>query len=128
MTLLDPRQLPPSGAGYTVKVTINWQSVQLDLGGDVDVLAAAGLTMTLDSIDRMPAMTVHVNMADVTFLDATGVRPLVEAARRRRDFDWPPLLIASPSRPVVRLLRATGLGPGPQLDIDRWDKLGNRQG
>jgi hypothetical protein len=38
------------------------------------------------------------------------------------------LLITSPSMTVVRLLRATGLGPGPQLDIDGWDKLGNRQG
>ena len=74
----------------------------------------------LDGLDRMPGMTLHVDLSDVSFLDTSGVLPVVDAARRRRDYDWPPLLIANPSRAARRLLAAAGLGPGPVMDIDSW--------
>ena len=85
--------------------------------------AAPVLTRTLEGIDLMPPMTLHVAMADVTFLDTSGVRPLVEASRRRRDHDWPPLLIVGISRPAKRLLTLSGLGEGPHLDVAGWDQL-----
>jgi anti-sigma B factor antagonist len=120
MTLISPRPQPESAA-YTIAVTVDWQSIRLDLAGDIDLAAARELTQTLERIDRMPAMALQVDMARVSFLDSTGVRPLVEAARRRRDHEQPQLLINSASLAVLRLLRAAGLGSGPALDVDGWD-------
>jgi hypothetical protein len=57
MTLISPRRQPDDGAAR-MTVTVGWQSVQLQLNGDID-------------------------MSAVTFLDSTGVRPLVDAGRRR---------------------------------------------
>ena len=76
--------------------------------------AAPVLTRTLEGIDLMPPMTMllHVAMADVTFLDTSGVRPLVEASRRRRRPRWPPLLIVGISRPAKRLLTLSGSAKG----------------
>jgi anti-anti-sigma factor len=87
MTLISPRRQPDDGAAR-MTVTVGWQSVQLALTGDIDLAAASGLKRTLERIDRMPDMTLHVDMATVTFLDSTGVRPLVDAARHRRDHHY----------------------------------------
>jgi anti-sigma B factor antagonist len=122
MTLLSPRSRL-GNATYTMAVTVDWHSVRLHLTGDIDLAAASELTRTLESIDRMPAMRLHVDMARVTFMDSSGVRPLVDAARRRRDYDWPALLIDGISRPAKRLLTLAGLGEGPHLDVAGWDRL-----
>jgi anti-anti-sigma factor len=112
-----------AAAGYTITVTLGWRAARLRLSGDIDLAAASELARTLDSIEGMPAMTLHVDMADVTFLDSSGVRPLVEAGARRREDDGPPLLIDGISRPAQRLLVTAGLGEGPLLDLDGWKRL-----
>lgn len=122
MTMLIPSQDGASDAFYRLTVTLRWRAVHLRLAGELDVAAAPGLTGTLEDLDRMPPMTLHVDLAQVTFLDTIGVRPLVDAARRRRDHDRPPLLIDGISRPAKRLLKLAGLGEGPHLDIDGWDR------
>jgi anti-anti-sigma factor len=121
MTLLIPSPGAASNAFFTATVTLRWQAIHLHLGGELDMATAPDLTLTLEDLDRMPTMTLHIDMANVTFLDTAGVVPLVEAARRRRDHDWPPLLIEAISRPAKRLLTMVGLGNGPQLDVDGWD-------
>src|ERR1700712_1824771 len=110
MTLPIPPPGDVSNAFFTATVTSRRQAVELRLRGEIDVAAAPELTRTLEGLDGMSAMPLHVAMADVTFLDTAGVWPLVEAARRRRDYDWPPLLIGSISRPAKRLLTVSGLG------------------
>ena len=122
MTVPTPRQLP-SPAAYAISVTIGWHTVQLRLHGDIDLVAAQELSTTLARLDRMPPATLDVDMSDVTFLDSSGVRPLVDTARHRRATSAPPLSIVSPSTAARRLLHAAGLGIGPQLNIDAWDRL-----
>ncbi len=123
MTLLIPSPGGASDAFFTAMVTLRWRAIYLYLSGELDMAIAPELTLTLDDLDRMPAMTLHIDMAHMSFLDTTGVGPLVEAARRRRDHDWPPLLIEGTSRPAKRLLTLAGLGSGPQSDFVEWDRL-----
>ncbi len=120
MTPVSPRP-QQSDAAYTI--TVGLHTAQLQLNGDIDLTAVAQLTRVLHALEQMPAMMLQVDMSDVTFLDSSGVRPLVEAARRRRGCHEPPLLISQPSRPAQRLLEATCLGVGPRLNLVGWDQL-----
>ena len=72
--------------------------------GELDV-ATSGLL--IERLSAPPAVTV-IDLSDVTFIDAGGLRALIDAtgcagANRRR--------LRSPSRPVVRICEITGLTP-----------------
>ncbi|HEX4431800.1 MAG TPA: STAS domain-containing protein [Frankiaceae bacterium] len=90
--------------------------------GEIDVLAAPDLTRLLESLDLL-ATTVHVDLGPVTFIDSAGLKPLIEATRRRRRDAMPPLVFDACSRQVRRLLDCAGLGGDPLLDVDAWDTL-----
>jgi anti-anti-sigma factor len=111
---------------YTIKLTLSGQFAQLRLSGELDAAAAPELTRTLEGLDRIPVTTVHVDMTGVRFLDSSGIRPLVEAERRRRDLGQPPFLIGGISRRARRLFVVSGLGRGHRLDIDGWDAVLSR--
>ena len=119
------QHLPASGrqADDQFTVTLRGQFARLRLSGELDIDTAAEFTRTLEGLDLMSNVRLHVDMTEVAFIDTSGVRPLVDAARRRRDQGRAPLLIDGISRPAQRLLTVAGLGAGQQLDIDGWDRL-----
>jgi anti-anti-sigma factor len=94
----------------------------LRLGGEIDLVAAPELRRLLAKLDPFP-ITIHVNLADVTFLDLSGVQPLVEATLRRRQRRLPPVLIGECSRAARRLLDVVQLGGNPHLSVAAWDRL-----
>ena len=123
MTLISPRPRPgkpPLDGGDRCR-----HSVHLRLTGDIDLVAASGFTRTLEAIDRMPAMILHVDMGDVTFFDSSGMRPLVEAARRRRRLR-PSTTTDRPGR-QPRQAAPGGLGArrGPSARHQRLGSAGN---
>ena len=72
--------------------------------GDLDAATGGLLARRLST---QPAVEV-IDLSGVTFIDASGLRALIEAtgcdgANRRR--------LRSPSRPVVRICEITGLTP-----------------
>ena len=74
------------------------------VAGELDAATAGQLTRRLAA---PPTVTV-IDLSDVTFIDAGGLRALIDAtgcagANRRR--------LRSPSRPVVRICEITGLTP-----------------
>jgi anti-anti-sigma factor len=117
------RALQQAAEVYTITVSHGTQFARLELSGEIDAAAEPELTRALEGLDDIRDMPVQVDLSGVTFLDSSGVNPLAEAARRRRDLEQPPLLIAGISRQARRLLTVSGLGTGPQLDILSWDSL-----
>lgn len=80
----------------------------LDVGGDVDVYSSPALRERLDQLLVAPPHTVVVNMAEVAFLDSTGLGTLVESLKQAEELGGT-LRIAGAQERVVKLFRITGL-------------------
>ena len=86
-------------------------SVQRDDGvvravGEVDASTCSQLDEVLHTLDgEEPAL---VDLSEVTFMDSSGLRVLIEHHYLRADHGGR-LVILNPSRPVGRLLEVTGL-------------------
>ena len=71
--------------------------------GEVDVATASRLERALSNCGRQHPARLIVDLADVPFMDASGLRVLI-SARGRQQEQHGELLIAHPSRQVARLL------------------------
>ena len=88
-------------------VIVESESSSVALRGEIDAHSAPALA---GRFETLPAGDddVVIDMADVTFMDSSGLRVLIDlherlgAASRR-------LVIDSPSQPVTRLLEVAGL-------------------
>jgi anti-sigma B factor antagonist len=106
---------------YQLGLIFNRSCAIVTLIGDIDVAAAPDLNRLLESLETFSS-PVEIDMSAVTFLDSSGLAPLIAATRRRIE-TCPPLYISARSRPVQRLLHAAGMIDGPVLDIRGWDQL-----
>lgn len=81
----------------------------LRLVGDVD---AAGVDALVAELDPLPGTDsdVIIDLAEVTFIDSSGLRTLVEA-HQRADHAGRRLVMADPSVAVRRLFDISGLVP-----------------
>ena len=104
---------------FQLGVVIGRSTVTVELSGEIDLAAAPKLTTLLESLDGLH-MTVCIDMAAVTFIDSTGLQPIVDAARRRQQRRLPQVTIGECNFVSRRLLQITGLGPGPVLDLGGW--------
>ncbi len=107
--------------GYRIDLALSRQQTLVTLAGEVDLAAAPSLSRLLDSIDILTVPTV-VDMSAVTFLDSSGLAPLIHATRRRTA-PHPPIYVTVPSPVVSRFLHIAGMRNGPVLDVRRWDQL-----
>lgn len=83
-------------------------TVVFRLDGELDAATAPGLSRALTSaLDQRPAR-LALDLRAITFLDSSGTRVLIAAARRAHN-EGCSLVVRSPSRPVLRMLRLTGL-------------------
>lgn len=78
----------------------------LTLRGAVDAHTAGQLETSLVDVADQPE--VRLDMADVTFLDSSGLRVVI-AAQKRLDEAERRLVLRSPSEVVLRLIEITGL-------------------
>ncbi|MGW4502614.1 STAS domain-containing protein [Micromonospora sp. NPDC004336] len=79
--------------------------------GEVDMATADALGATItDALHRPGVREVVVDLADVRFLDSSGVRVLVHGVALARERDAT-LRVANPQPVVARVLRITGVGP-----------------
>jgi anti-anti-sigma factor len=77
----------------------------LHLTGDVDLAAAPGLHQLLERPIADPACHIVVDLSAVTFMDCSGLRPLLDAQALIGDR----LRLRGLPRQVTRLLDLTGL-------------------
>jgi anti-anti-sigma factor len=117
---LDPL---PDTHPHVLGLTLGRDAAQVRLAGDVDLAALADLSRLMVSLDLLAYLPVVVDLSEVTFLDSSGVRPLVEATLRRRRGQLPPVRIGRCSPAARYFLDASGLNGRPHLDLAAWDHL-----
>jgi anti-anti-sigma factor len=101
MTQAAAQRHPPHGA--------HWCLVRAT--GEIDLEAEPELARVLQAVitrGSAPGWEHHVvlDLAAVTFLDCSGLRPLIDARRRLGDRFW----LANPPAHVTRVLALAGLG------------------
>ena len=90
--------------------------VVLRLAGDLDVDTAADLRVAIDASGRGRRRVV-LDLAQIEFMDSTGLAALLKANQQMRDRGGELVLRAVPAQ-VDRLLRLTDLGrPGAPFDF-----------
>jgi anti-sigma B factor antagonist len=80
--------------------------------GDIDIESAPLLAAQFDHLIDNGAILVVLDAGDVTFVDSSGIRTIVEAGNRLRERDGR-LLIENISAAMERILEVAGL-------IDRY--------
>jgi anti-sigma B factor antagonist len=91
---------------FDVVVTFAEAGVVASVRGEVDIATAPILRSAL--MDAGAPSPLTVDLAGVTFIDASGLRVLVGAAGRARR-DGGELVLRDPSRGLLRVLGVTGL-------------------
>jgi anti-anti-sigma factor len=81
--------------GFSLNVSEN----RVKVTGELDVLTAP---LVIEAVVK--AMTVEVDLSEVTFVDSTGVHALIQLRNRRSQ-----LRIVAISPPVKRVLEVTGV-------------------
>ncbi len=76
--------------------------------GEVDLYTAPGLECRLNELIDDGAREIVVDLADLEFMDTTGLCVLVRAVKRLRAHDGR-IVLRSPSRSVLKTLEITGL-------------------
>ena len=92
----------------TIEILPSPDSVTLRLRGEIDMLTAPHLREAALCATTQFRTALHLDMADVAFMDSTGVAALV-ATRRHIDLEGGRLTVVNPSRQVSRVLEVTGL-------------------
>lgn len=82
------------------------------LAGEIDAHTAPLLASAMEDL---PSGDVLVDVADVSFMDSSGLRVLIDAATRARDGGGD-LIIANPTPGISRLVEISGLGGQFRLD------------
>jgi anti-sigma B factor antagonist len=79
----------------------------IDVDGDLDMAAVADVDAALTAALAGGAPIV-VDLADVSFIDSTGMRAMIDARRRSRDLGVPMVCVCPNNAAVWRLLELTG--------------------
>jgi len=93
----------PRPGGFAVRQGSDGTDARVVFAGELDLVGAAALDAVLERVERTEARRILLDLSDVGFMDATGLRCVLGAqargrARRR------PLVLVQPSRRVRRLL------------------------
>ena len=94
--------------GLRLFITNTAPRSRLDAGGEIDLATVDALRDHLALLVESGTGDIDVDMADVTFCDATLLRVLL-AAHQTLDAGGRHIQIINPSAPTVRLLHLAGL-------------------
>ena len=84
------------------------ESVKLALRGELDMYSAPLLERELRAAANVDAPLVVLDLAELTFMDVTGLRAILDAAREARRTHRT-LVIENPRPHIVRLLELTAI-------------------
>jgi anti-sigma B factor antagonist len=102
--------MPPDPPELAIHIADDGDTTTLVLEGEIDMLTSTRLNRELDTLlDRQPApAALRLELADVTFMDTTGVAVLLKARRRAIDVGCH-FSVTSTSPTIARLFEITGL-------------------
>lgn len=95
-------------SGFHAEVQPGDAAVVLRLHGELDMATSALLDEAFAAAFDGGTQAMVVDLADLSFLDSTGIAALLSAWRRAQD-EGRSFLVRSPRRPVLRALRLTGV-------------------
>ena len=90
-------------------------SVLIAAEGEVDVSCASQLREAIDDVMSSGATTIEIDLAQVPYIDSTGIGVLVGAAHHALD-EQAKLVVSNPQRNVKRVLDLLGITA--ELGID----------
>jgi anti-anti-sigma factor len=118
--------LPAPEPLLSLELTTNGSVTLIKIGGELDMSTAALFNDMVEAVVcRRPARVV-VDMADVTFLCATGLGGLIQA-RQTIAAGGGLLVLRTPSRPTRRLLTLTGTDGLFPLEAEPLPRPGSGQ-
>jgi anti-anti-sigma factor len=77
------------------------------LDGELDLANASGVDAELQRVEETDADVIVVDLSAVSFIDSSGIRVLITAARRSSRDNR--LVLQSPSATVLRVLHLAGV-------------------
>jgi anti-anti-sigma factor len=102
MTLFDRPQL------FSLAVERDRQTAVFTLRGELDISETYTLAEALLAAEREEPQRLVIDLAELTFIDAAGMRVLVEAARRANSRRVP-VMFVEPLPEIRRILELVGL-------------------
>lgn len=101
---MSARALPP----FEVRCEETETRARLELRGELDMSSAPMLTRELDAVESHHPKEIVLDLAELSFMDVTGLRTILDAARRARRAGSA-LVIANPLPHITRLLELTAI-------------------
>lgn len=87
----------------------------LSVSGAIDVQSRDSLITAARSVLELGAKVLVLDLAEITFMDSTGIGALVELGHDAEDADAD-FIIRNPSARVTRILDMTGLSSAWQME------------
>jgi anti-anti-sigma factor len=97
----------------TLEISSLVDVVGIKLTGEVDLATAHQLTEALASIST--ESEVHLELAELAFMDSSGLRTILAFAGSRNGAG--PVILVNPSDAIQRLLAITGLAQHPKIEL-----------
>src|SRR5687768_10013962 len=94
--------------GFFVHPVADTTTTRVDVGGDVDTYTSPELVRVLEDVIRSGVAEVVVDVAEVTFIDSSGLAALIGGAKQARSHGAT-LRVARPNPHVRRLFEIAGL-------------------
>jgi anti-anti-sigma factor len=85
-----------TGSGVTLKIT-----------GELDISTGPVLTESVERL-RGEVTTLTIDLSELTFMDSTGLRLLIEFDQRAKGEGWKLVLLRPKLAPAAAVLKATG--------------------
>ena len=98
----------PPLAMFDVRPDPDRQAVRVAISGEVDMAPAKQLRIALNEADRSGFAEIVIDLQGLSFIDSSGLRELVVAARRARRAGYP-FRAVNPSEHIRRLFELTAL-------------------
>lgn len=100
--------MPDGGRNLRIEVADTTSPTTVVLTGEIDVSTSNRVREALIAISNSGEISVVVDMANVTFMDSTGLAALVGPLKRFRSINGQ-IVLRSPSKGVLKVLEITGL-------------------
>lgn len=96
----------PAGFGFSV-VHVDG-TVRVAVRGEIDIATSDELRSALLRLNEQGARHVTVDLADLEFIDSTGLGALIRVLKHYRE-QGGDVVLASPTKPVQKVLEITSL-------------------
>ncbi len=102
--------MPSDPPELIIRAAVEGDTTTLTLAGEIDLLTSTQLNRELDiALDREPPpRALRLELAEVAYMDTTGVAVLLKARRRALELDCH-FTVTSTSPAIARLFEITGL-------------------